>query len=299
MTTSKDITRDAHFYVETLTSIPDKFANLLSTYTDIPKDQQISHITSIRASAYAQHPYPCLGRFRFLDLDLSVHPLYVASLLPRLKDGEHSLFLDLGCCIGQDLRKIAADGVPPARLYGADLVPEFIDVGYQLFRDEAKFPRAHFLAPVNALDDDAASPLRELDGKVTDLHVSAVFHLFSRPDQLKLATRCLALLRRDAGKCLILGSDASKLEAGEFKRPDGVARFRHNGQSWRELWEEVAQREGVIVEVGHEMKNHHPMTQRMRVEGGLDEVRRKVIGSEEDGFRWGVWWIWVDFAPAM
>ena len=41
-------------------------------------------------------------------------------VLERLKTKDEK-FLDLGCCLGQDLRVLLAAGVPGQKLYGADL----------------------------------------------------------------------------------------------------------------------------------------------------------------------------------
>lgn len=40
-------------------------------------------------------------------------------MVQRLKDGAR--YLDVGCCLGQDIRKLVADGVPSAHLYGVEL----------------------------------------------------------------------------------------------------------------------------------------------------------------------------------
>ena len=54
----------------------------------------------------------------------------------RMKNGEN--FLDLGCCFGQDLRELVADGAPSENIYGLDIEGPLIDVGYDLFMDRGK-----------------------------------------------------------------------------------------------------------------------------------------------------------------
>jgi SAM-dependent methyltransferase len=91
---------------------------------------------------------------------ISLSPDYV-TILQRLKTGNEN-FLDLGCRFGQELRKLASDGVLDSHLYGADLRSEFFTLGYKLFRDQstlnAKFIAAEIFDPV--------LPLGELDGKI-------------------------------------------------------------------------------------------------------------------------------------
>ena len=102
---------------------------------------------SKRDRAFKIFPYPCIGQYRFLNLSLSQHFLY-DEVLGRLRatpqlDQPEETFLDVGCCLGQDLRKLAYDGVPSTRLYGLDRDARFIGLGYELFRDRHRFG-AHF-----------------------------------------------------------------------------------------------------------------------------------------------------------
>lgn len=71
-----------------------------------------------RDRAWDIFPYPCIGQFRFLDLALCKQPSY-GTMLQRLKAG--AKYVDIGCCIGQDIRKLVADGAPGENLYGAEL----------------------------------------------------------------------------------------------------------------------------------------------------------------------------------
>jgi len=42
--------------------------------------------------------------------------------------------LDVGCCFGNDVRKVAADGFPVEQIIASDLKREFWDLGHVLFR---------------------------------------------------------------------------------------------------------------------------------------------------------------------
>ena len=310
--TRQTILADPRFF-RTLSKVPVKFATLLESYSGIPQAEQVKHITTLRDQALTAHPYPCLGRFRFLDLDLSKHPLYDTVLLPLLKapadSGVEPLFLDFGTCLGQDIRQLISDGVSPTRLYGSDIEPAFIDLGYELFRDESKFPRSHFLVPADAFNDTPSNPLTQLDGRVTVLHISAVFHLFDLDKQEPLAQRCLKLLSQTApgGRCLVLGAQTANVVAGDYKRVTGRSRWRHNAESWREMWEEAARvHGGCKVEVESVLHDGAEAIKGRVQEGGSgagavaaeDGEPSKVIGLQEEGFRWCVFWIWVEFETA-
>ncbi|KAI1430391.1 hypothetical protein F5Y12DRAFT_723587 [Xylaria sp. FL1777] len=240
-------------YYETLHNVPKGMSELMSSYCGVPKSEQIAHITKLRNTAYAQVPYPCMGTFRFLDLDLARHEAYKEHVLgplsqPAVPGKPEPLFLDCGCCLGQDVRKLAADGVPPHRLWASDIEPKFIETGFELFRDGDKLPRDHFLCPGNALadtEDPSEDQLVILDNRVTILNVSAVFHLFDLDDQKRVADRCLRLLRKDTGApVLVLGAHVGSFQPERHQRRMGVAghRYTHNQESWEALWREVCGR---------------------------------------------------------
>ncbi|KAJ3485915.1 hypothetical protein NLG97_g6721 [Lecanicillium saksenae] len=95
---------------------------LLREYTGISDAEIDSHVESIKDKALQVAPYPCIRRFRFLDLVLCTTAAY-PSILSRVKSG--AVFLDLACCMGQELRKLAHDGAPSENTYGADLYGGF------------------------------------------------------------------------------------------------------------------------------------------------------------------------------
>ncbi|KAI5862638.1 hypothetical protein GGS23DRAFT_610352 [Durotheca rogersii] len=234
-------------------------ADLLATYSGIPRDAQAAHIVRVRDEAYARFPYPCLGTFRFLDLDLAAHFGYAEHVLAPLlapravgaeeeeEEGEGPLFLDLGTCFGQDLRRLAHDGVAAARLWASDIEPELVELGFRLFGDAGRLGRGRFLCPGDLLAaaDDAGDRLRELDGRVTILHATAVFHLFSLDEQRRAADRCLRLLRRDPARpALVIGAQVGSLTPGPFSRRNlsgnYIHKYRHDARTWRDLWRDAA-----------------------------------------------------------
>jgi len=126
-----------------------------------------------RSRAFAIYPYPCIGQHRFLNLSLSRHPLY-PKILSRLRGDSQppshpaprpETFLDLGCCLAQDLRKLVADGAPSQHLYGLDIEERFIDLSYDLFRDHAtlrsRFVVADLLNPAVDTERVAAEQVEE------------------------------------------------------------------------------------------------------------------------------------------
>ncbi|KAI1456376.1 hypothetical protein F4805DRAFT_432558 [Annulohypoxylon moriforme] len=238
---------------EKLEAVPKPLSDLLTTYSHIPKDDQLDHVVKLRNEAYTYFPYPCIGTFRFLGFDLAAHYAYHEHVLSPLKapysdDAIEPLFLDLGTCFGQDLRRLAYDGALVHRLWASDVEPRFIDLGFRLFNDADKFPKDHFLCPGNLLSNSPDDRLQVLDNRVTILHLTAVFHLFSLNDQKAVADHCLRLLRKDTGgPVLLVGAQVGSLTPGPFQRQNASQeyshKYSHNEQSWKELWDDVQGRD--------------------------------------------------------
>jgi SAM-dependent methyltransferase len=140
----------------------------------------------------------------FQDLDsskiraISRSPDY-HTILSRIRTNNET-FLDLGCCFGQDIRRLVHDGAPQSHLYGADLRSEFFDLGYKLFRDASTL-KAQFLA---ADIFDPSSSLAELEGKVDIIYAGSFLHLFNYETQVGVCKRIVKLMREKKG-AVVLG----------------------------------------------------------------------------------------------
>ena len=191
-----------------------------------------------RSLAYSIHPYPCIGQWRFLDLGISSAPQYahVHSLLKH----QSATLLDLGCCFGQDVRKLIFDGAPAANLVASDLRSSFWDLGYDLFRDRDRLASRFVVGDV--LEEGS---LRELDGTIDIIHASSFFHLFSWAEQVRAGVRCIALLRRKPG-ALVFGRQTASQWPGNIPRraAEGKYIWRHDGHSWQRLWDEIGRETG-------------------------------------------------------
>lgn len=301
-------------YQPNLNDIAPPMSALLSEYSHIPpgpnQSTQINHILTVREPVYKAHPYACIGRFRFLALDLSTSDLYSSYILPKMTKASTStpqpIFLDLGTCFGQDMRKLIHDGAPATAVYGSDIIPAYIDAGYALFKDEDRLPRSQFFYPVDIFDTDPASNslLKGLADKVDIVHATGFFHLFPLESQKVIARQCLRLLRKPkpsttttaaAGtECLILGKQVGNIDpqerllGGDRSRPA----FRHNEASWRAMWEEVVDetefRSAVKkVQVNVILHDRHMLL----CDGGSQDGQGQLPG----GSRWMEWWVKVWF----
>jgi ubiquinone/menaquinone biosynthesis C-methylase UbiE len=149
--------------------------------------------------------------------------------------------LDLGCCFGQDLRQLAADGAPTTNMYASDLRGELWELGYDLFRDretmKAQFIQADIL--------DEKSRLSELTGKIDVFIICQFLHIFSWEDQVKICKKMVDMSR--AGS-MIIGYQLGNTEFQSHKTPWGTMCF-HNAKSFKEMWERVSEETNTSWEV--------------------------------------------------
>jgi hypothetical protein len=136
-------------------------------------------------------------------------------------------------------------------MYGSDLRGEYFDIGYELFRDRETF-KATFLAADVFADE---SPLTRLAGTLDVIYAGSFFHLFDGARQFAAALRCVQLLAPRAGS-LLVGRQVGNERAGEYVvrgRGFEYSRFRHDADSWRELWERVGAETGTRWDVDARM----------------------------------------------
>ena len=131
--------------------------------------------------------------------------------------------------MGTDVRKLAYDGYPAARIFGCELRPEYIALGHELFNDSPASCAIRFLSgnvfdmPVSPSESEPSpvppgslemvTDLTQLHGKLTHIYAGALFHLFDEAVQRALAFRSALLLKRDTG-AVIFGRHQGLEEAG-------------------------------------------------------------------------------------
>ncbi|KAH9896915.1 hypothetical protein C8Q73DRAFT_433577 [Cubamyces lactineus] len=201
-----------------------------------------------------KYPYPCIRGFHFVNLMMSLNAAY-PRVLDAGKNGD-TLFLDLGCCMGTDLRKLVHDGYPASRVLGCDLRPEFIQLGYELFDDADACPIHFFTSNVFELptsvaaadipapetlrptDVSAVTDISQLRGALTHIYTGALFHLFDKETQRELALRLVTLLNRTPG-AIVFGRHQGLHEEGYIHDHLGRDRYCHSEKSWPQLWKDV------------------------------------------------------------
>lgn len=227
---------------------------LLETYSGIPSEEVFSHVVKVRDEAWSIFPYPCIGQFRFLEPSFAaLGETYFGEVVQRLRDGQ--ALLDMACCFGQTVRELVAGGAPAENTYGCDLRPEFIDLGYKLFRDQDKLQTKFLVADIF----DPESALKEVKGQVDIIFAGSFFHLWGYKQQLEVSKAVAQLLRAKPGS-MILGRQIGSIDAEErvnatgnsYEQNELGTMYRHNIDSFKQLWKEIGDELGIsfTVEAG-------------------------------------------------
>ncbi|KAK5325847.1 hypothetical protein LTR93_004068 [Exophiala xenobiotica] len=275
--TSKSTSTDEHWRQDvTIDDIPPEGQRLLRDYAGLQQDEILAHIEHIREKGYAIAPYACISAIRFLGDRWPKLP-YGPKFLSRLQSDSRSTFLDVGCGFGQELRFLVADhGVNPSQLFGVDLEPGLIDVGYELFRDRGRgrsrsgtgddttstTGAAMTMFGANIFDHDTKDDtsnntndtkddteddttaninlnLITLRGKMDMIQASHVLHMFDYAQQFSFAKRLIDISRPTPGS-MIAGSQVGSRHPGSYTFDIDLAptrsHYRHDERTMRDFW---------------------------------------------------------------
>ena len=183
-------------------------------------------------------------------------PSYAAypAILATLKADSSAALLDVGCCFGQDLRKLVVDGVNPSQLAGLDLKPEFNELGKRLFRD-ADTHHIDFYA--RDIFDDGAD-WEPLWRRYDVIHITSFLHIWNWDDQVKAARRLVGFLKPKPGS-LFVGSGIGSTVGGEGPNLEGTGtNYRQSEESFARLWREVGNITGTKWGVKSRLQRFEP-----------------------------------------
>lgn len=195
-----------------------------------------------RDEAFQVYHYPCIGQMRFLSFNLSHMPFY-PRVLERLRSDPEAGFLDAGCCFGQEIRFLADQGIPGRQLFGFDLEPVFVDLGYRLFCDKDRLEATFAIVDLAAGDGhfDSGELTQKLSGRIDVVFASSLFHMWDYELQLLVAIRLVRLCRDKPG-IMITGRQLGSLLGGQYTVPimgDGAQHYRHNVETMKGFWRDV------------------------------------------------------------
>ncbi|KAJ5572711.1 hypothetical protein N7450_009695 [Penicillium hetheringtonii] len=129
----------------------------------------------------------------------------------------------------------------------------FLDLGYDLFKDHDTF-------------EDI-------------IHAAALFHLFDWEDQVILGTRLVKFFKKDASKAMVVGRQIGTLyprNRAIYKNEDVPGWYRHNLETWQDLWDEIHDKTGTKWKVNGTIREMQQSTQGSSGRAGLKFVINKV-----------------------
>jgi len=256
MTLSKFSKENRWYYQEIDGHIKPESRKLLEEYSQIPSGDVYSHVYTLRDKLWDQAPFPCIGEFKFLTLNLPSHPKYqqvLSTLGSHTSTSSPIELLDLGCCVAQELRSLTYAGIPSSQLYGSDIVPRFLSTSYELFNDADRFKGT--LVVANAFDTDVFEKAwKDWGGKFEIIHAGLFLHLFNWDQQLSVCDKIVKLISKEKG-ALFLGEMVGCEGSGErgegkggkfWKKDEERKQFLHDEVSFEKMWGEVAERTGTV-----------------------------------------------------
>jgi SAM-dependent methyltransferase len=152
-------------------------------FSKISEDELCKHVIACRNKTYARIPYPCLGRFRFLEAGSRSVATYQRAV-DHIKADPSRKILDMGCGFAQDVRAWIQDGVKGEQVVGADLKMDFVQDGFELFGDalgKAHLRGVSFESCDIFKDEDVQRvKAKSRDGKGYDvIYIGSFLHLFN------------------------------------------------------------------------------------------------------------------------
>ena len=182
-------------------------------------------VHSQRDRAWLIAPYPCVGSWFFLFPGITRLPQY-PSILDRARNG--ALILDLGCCFGQDLRLLAADGVPMDRMIASDLEADLWELGFELFRDQERMHAQFIQADACA----SKSQLDSLGGKIGIILACQFLHIWDWEKQFAAMKRIVRLSKVGT---VVIGYQRGREERMSVLKP-WANQFIHDLDSFQDIW---------------------------------------------------------------
>ena len=236
---------DIPWYTPSLTPKITEHGDFYQSYIGLETDDLINHVHKIRDQVWSFAPYPCIGRGWFLLPGLSGMKEW-PEVVQAAKEGK--TILDLGCGLGQDLRRLYSDAGGDAaslKLYASDVDEKMWEMGCKLFRDQKK-PGTKFLcanaqdlweAPTPGASFGPGGRLEEISGKVDVILTSQLLDLFFWAEQRYIG-KTIVRLSHVGTKVIGRALGAAQGQSCEVSRDgdDKPMRMYHDAQSFKNMW---------------------------------------------------------------
>lgn len=151
-------------------------------------------------------------------------------------------------------------GAPTQNLYGVDLYPEFLGLGYELFNDTDRFG-GHFYAG-DIFAPSGKTNLDSLGGQIDMISATEFLHVFTWEEQIVACVRMISFLKpfkkNDLHQQVIFGSQTASVAPGVRVRESfnwgRKELFMHDLWTFKKLWKEVGSITGTKWEIKGQLK---------------------------------------------
>jgi hypothetical protein len=165
----------------------------------------------------------------------------------------------------------------PAAFVGGDIFDPMILAPRSAFIERADIDVINSKFVPSLWDLTSLTPLQ---GKVSAIHASSFFHLFTEAKQLELAHRVSSLLHPKPGSIIFGGHVALPTKGLRKEHARKWDMFCHSPESWRDMWLEVFSNGDGKGE------------ERVKIEARLVQIERKDHWQAimKDGDMWHMYW---------
>lgn len=140
--------------------------------------------------------------------------------------------------------------MPAQNLVGVELRQQYIDLGFDLFRDRNRLGAKIFQADVLSSAD--ADPWPQLDGAFEIVNFGMILHCFTREEQAVLFERAIRTLKHDRPGTSIIGLACGTVD-GTVENWAGKEVLVHNEDTFKRLVADVEARTDTRWEVDVEL----------------------------------------------
>ncbi|KAK4063519.1 uncharacterized protein Triagg1_9396 [Trichoderma aggressivum f. europaeum] len=179
-----------------------------STNAAEKESQVLDRISAARKEARQVAAYTCISEYMFAEPRIDRHFCYQRVVSEARLRKQPLKLVDVGCCVGTDIRQLIHDGFPPGDITGIDIEKRFFTIGFALYNQNRTDSPTTFVQ-ANILDPDFTRRFSHLKGKFDYVHSANVIHLFDYASQVAFL-RALAFLAKPGG--LVWGRQVTETE---------------------------------------------------------------------------------------
>ena len=225
-----------------------------------------------------KHAYRCIREYQFCYPRVMLHPHYQQLIQHNAKVAEVRV-LDVGSCMGTDLRQMLLHGVKPEHALGLELNQDLIDIGLDVLYNDRSILQSSF-ATQDVLADDFLSNSQlstfHTDG-IDVIYCGSVYHLLEETPTHVLSKHLYQLLKPGG---VLFGRTVGSLDATQpvVGGWNGLARFLHSADTFKRMLLQYGFVDVEFVPTASDMGHNNPVKVAHGKDDSDDNLERKGTG---------------------